>query len=125
SVATNIFLPSLTGMAEHFETDFAVIQLMLSLFLGATAVFQLVVGPLSDYFGRRPVLLWSFIIFCVSSLVCVHAPNVEILLVARFFQASAAAGVVLSRAIIRDIVSTDRSASMMGYVTMAYGIAPT
>ncbi|WEX07236.1 multidrug effflux MFS transporter [Chelativorans sp. AA-79] len=124
SVATNIFLPSLPGMAEHFQADYRLVQLTVSLYLAATAVLQLGIGPASDRFGRRPVLLASFAIFCAGTLGAVFAPTIEVLLACRVLQAFSASGMVLSRAIVRDTVGSDEAASRIGYVTMGMTVAP-
>ena len=124
ALAMNIFLPSLPGIARYFEADYAVVQLAVSLYLAATAVLQLGIGPASDRFGRRPVMLACFVVFLVGSLGTILAPTIELLLVARVFQAFAAAGMVLSRAIIRDTVDTEDAASKIGYVTMGMAVVP-
>ena len=125
ALATNIFLPSLPSMARHFETDYAVIQLLVSLYLVAMAILQSVVGPLSDRFGRRPVLLAGLVIFTVSTLAAIYAPTVEVLIACRLCQASAAAGMVLSRAVVRDTVAgLEEAAVKISYVTMGMAIMP-
>lgn len=120
----NIFVPSLTGMAKYFEADYAIIQLAISAYLGVTAVLQLIIGPLSDRFGRRPVLLGSFGIFLAATLGCLFAPNVEIFLFFRMIQGAIASGMVLSRAVVRDMVEPDEAASKIGYITMGMSLAP-
>lgn len=120
----SIFLPSLTAMSIHFGVDYAVMQLAVSLYLGATAVIQIVVGPISDRFGRRPVLLGSLILFVLFSLGAMIAPTIEVFLMFRMLQAVVATGMVLSRAIVRDMFSADKSASMIGYVTMGMAVVP-
>lgn len=124
ALALNIFLPSLPAMARHFQADYAVVQLAVSLYLASTAVLQLLIGPASDRLGRRPVMLGSFAIFVVATLAAIFAPTIEFLLVCRMFQAFAAAGMVLSRAIVRDTVSTDLAASRIGYITMGMTLVP-
>lgn len=124
ALAMNIFLPSLPAIARHFDADYAVVQLTVSLYLGATAVLQLAIGPASDRFGRRPVMLTCFLIFIVGSIGAIYAPTIELLLVARMLQAFAAAGMVLSRAIVRDTVSAAESASKIGYITMGMSVVP-
>ena len=124
SSATNIFLPSLPGMAEHFAADYGLVQLTVSLYLAATAVLQLGIGPASDRYGRRPVMLVSFAIFCVGTIAAVYAPTIEALLACRVLQAFSASGLVLSRAIVRDTVGTDAAASRIGYVTMGMTLGP-
>ena len=124
ALAMNIFLPSLPAIARHFDTDYGIVQLMVSLYLAATAVLQLGIGPASDRFGRRPVMLSCFAIFILGTLAAIFAPTIEILLLCRVLQAFSAAGMVLSRAIVRDMVATDEAASKIGYVTMGMTLAP-
>lgn len=124
SLAMNVFLPSLPGIARYFDADYALVQLAISLYLVATAGLQLLIGPASDRFGRRPVMLTCFAIFLVGSVATIYAPTIELLLAARLLQAFAAAGMVLSRAIVRDTVSTDEAASKIGYITMGMSVVP-
>ena len=112
------FLPSLPGMTEYFGTEYEVMQLSVSLYLAGTAILQLVIGPISDRFGRRMVTLWGICIFTVATVGCLLSPTVEIFLVFRMLQGVIAVGLVLSRAIVRDIHPQDKAASMIGYVTM-------
>lgn len=120
----NMILPSLPGLARHFDADYGIVALSLSAYLGLTALLQLVIGPLSDRFGRRPVILWGLLVFLVATLGCVAAPTVEVFLAFRLIQASVAAGMVLSRAIVRDMVPMNQAASMIGYVTMGMSLVP-
>ena len=123
-LSMNIFLPSMPSMAAWFDTEYSVIQLAVSAYLAVMAAVQLVIGPLSDRYGRRPVLLGSFAVFTLATLGSLAAPNVESFLLCRMAQAVAAAGIVLSRAMARDIVGPDGAASMIGYVTMGMAVAP-
>lgn len=124
ALSINVFLPSMPGMAKHFDTDYAVVQLAVSLYLVVTALLQTVIGPASDRFGRRPVMLACFAVFVVGSLAAIYAPTIEVLLACRLLQASSAGGMVLSRAAIRDTVDTAEAASMIGYVTMGMSVVP-
>ncbi len=124
ALCMNIFLPSLAAMAVYFETDYAVMQFAVSGYLAATAVVQLIIGPLSDLFGRRPVLLGALVIMVIATVVCAIAPNITVFMIGRLFQAVIASGFVLSRAIVRDMVPADRAASMIGYVTMGMSVVP-
>lgn len=124
ALAMNIFLPSLPGMTEWFGTEYRVMQLSVSLYLAFSALLQIVIGPISDRFGRRPVLLWSVILFLFATLGTILAPTVGVFLAFRMVQAVIAAGMVLSRAVIRDMVPGEQAASMIGYVTMGMSIAP-
>lgn len=124
ALAMNVFLPSLPAMARHFDADYSVVQLAVALYLVATAVLQLFIGPASDRFGRRPVLLICFSVFLVGTLAAMFAPTIEVLLACRILQAFSAAGMVLSRAIVRDTVGPDQAASKIGYVTMGMTLVP-
>lgn len=124
ALCMNVFLPSLPAMAVYFGTDYAVMQLAVSGYLAATACLQLVLGPLSDLFGRRPVMLASIIIMILATLVCAFAPNITVFMIGRVVQAAIVSGFVLARAIVRDMVPADRAASMIGYVTMGMSVVP-
>lgn len=121
----NLCLPSLPNIARHFDANYGLVQLIVTGYLLATAVLQLLIGPLSDRFGRRPLVLVCLFIFTVMSVASIFAPTIEWLLVIRLFQSSAAGGMVLARAIVRDTVtSTDEAASRIGYVTMGMALMP-
>lgn len=120
----SIFLPSLADMATYFDTDYAIIQIALSGYLATTAVLQIFVGPISDRFGRRRVVLVSLGIFIFASFGAMFSQTVESFLFFRMLQATVASAMVLSRAIVRDIVEQDKAASMIGYVTMGMALVP-
>ncbi|MEP3441310.1 MAG: multidrug effflux MFS transporter [Sulfitobacter sp.] len=120
----NMFLPSLPAMATHFDTEYAVMQLSVAIYLAFSATLQIFVGPLSDKLGRRPVILWGLVIFLVATLGCIYAPSIEIFLICRMAQASIASAMVLSRAAVRDMYAQDQAASMIGYVTMGMAVVP-
>ncbi|MDH7800992.1 MULTISPECIES: multidrug effflux MFS transporter [unclassified Rhizobium] len=124
ALCMNLFLPSLTAMALYFETDYAVMQFAVSGYLAATACLQLLIGPLSDLFGRRPVMLASIAIMIVATLVCMLAPNITVFMIGRVAQAAVVSGFVLARAIVRDMVPMEQAASMIGYVTMGMSVVP-
>ena len=124
ALSMNVFLPSLPNMTAYFQTDYALMQLSVSAYLGGTGVLQLVIGPLSDRYGRRPVILWALAIFLLATIGCLLAPDAESFLVFRMIQTTIATGMVLSRAIVRDMVPADRAASMIGYVTMGMAMVP-
>lgn len=124
-LALNILLPSLPGLVQVFGASRETVQLTLSLFLAGMAVSQLVLGPLADRFGRRPVLLWALVIFIAASAAACLAATIDGLIVARIAQAvGATAGITLARAIVRDLYARDQAASMIGYVTMGMVVAP-
>lgn len=124
-ISTDLYLPSLPAIRESFAVDQGMAQLTLSLFMAGFAVSQLAYGPLSDRFGRRPVLLSGLGLYVAASLACMLAPTIEVLLAARVVQAmGACAGPVLGRAVVRDIVTTDRAAVLLSYIGMAMALAP-
>lgn len=120
----NMFLPALPAMSTYFDTSYATIQLTISGYLTGTALLQIVIGPLSDRFGRRPVLLGCLAAFLAATVLCIFATTIEIFLLGRLLQTGLIAGLVLSRAIVRDMVPLEEAASMIGYVTMGMTIAP-
>jgi DHA1 family bicyclomycin/chloramphenicol resistance-like MFS transporter len=124
ALAMNSFLPSLPNMAEHFGSSTALMGLSVGVYLGTSAVFQILVGPLSDRIGRRTVSLWALIIFIVVSISCVYAPNTFIFMCLRALQAIAACTFVVARAIVRDTTETQASGSKIAYISMGTAICP-
>lgn len=124
-IAINMFVPAMPDIMVGLQTNQATIQLVLSAYLFATAASQLLLGPMSDRFGRRPVLLAGLTVFIVATVVCASAPTIGILIAARVAQgAGGCVGIVVGRAMIRDRYERDRAASMLGYVTMGFAMAP-
>lgn len=124
ALAMNIFLPSLPGMAEYFGVPYGVMQQSVALYLALSAALQIVIGPISDRFGRRNVLIGSLVIFLIATIGTLLAPNATVFLIFRMAQAVVASGMVLSRAVVRDMVADAQAASMIGYVTMGMSIVP-
>ncbi|WP_172326895.1 multidrug effflux MFS transporter [Mangrovicoccus sp. HB161399] len=125
SAATmNIYLPSLPRMTEHFGTDYALMQASVTVYLAMNAVLQLGIGPISDRFGRRPVLLVACGLFCLATAGILMAPTIGIFLAFRMAQAVIVSALVLSRAIVRDMYPSDQAASRIGYVTMGMALVP-
>ena len=124
ALSMNLYLPSLPFMATYFQTDYKVMQLSIALYLLVNAALQILIGPIADKAGRRPVLLWGLALFLLATLGCIYAPNVETFLAFRMFQAVIVVGIVLSRAAVRDMYEQDQAASMLGYVTMGMAVVP-
>ena len=124
ALTMNIFLPSLPGMAEWFGVSYGLMQQSVALYLALSAALQIVIGPLSDRYGRRKVMLWSLGLFLIATVGTLVAPNATVFLICRMAQAVIASGMVLSRAIVRDMVSDAQAASMIGYVTMGMSLVP-
>jgi MFS transporter, DHA1 family, multidrug resistance protein len=124
ALTMNIFLPSLPGMAVWFGVPYGVMQQSVALYLALSAALQIVIGPISDRFGRRNVLLWSLVLFLFATVGTLLAPNATVFLIFRMAQAVIASGMVLSRAVVRDMVADAEAASMIGYVTMGMSLVP-
>jgi DHA1 family bicyclomycin/chloramphenicol resistance-like MFS transporter len=124
-LALNIFMPSMPGLQRSFGVSYGTAQLTLTLYLAGMAVCQLFYGPLSDRYGRRPMLLGGLCLFVVASFLAAVAPSIEVLIAARLLQAiGGGAGIVLARAMVRDVFSREKSASVIAYITMAFVLAP-
>src|SRR6056297_3833811 len=124
ALAMNIFLPSLPGMTAYFDTEYRLMQLSVALYLAVNAVLQVLMGPISDRLGRRPVILGGLAIFLLATLGCILSTNAYVFLTFRMMQATVVVAMVLNRAIVRDMVPQDQAASMIGYVTMGMAIVP-
>ncbi len=124
-LSTDFYLPALPAIGRAFAADMATTQLTLSVFLAGFAVGQLVYGPLSDRFGRRPLILAGIGLYLVASVACALAPSVEALIAWRFVQAvGACAGPVLARAVVRDVHAPAAAARVLAYIAMAMALAP-
>ncbi len=121
----NILVPALPGLVTELGSDTGTVQLMLSLYLLSLATAQLLLGPLSDRFGRRPVVLAGLALNVAASLAAIASSSIGALIATRIVQAvGASTGIVIGRAIIRDLYERDRAAAMIGLVTTAMVIAP-
>jgi DHA1 family bicyclomycin/chloramphenicol resistance-like MFS transporter len=119
-ISLYILVPALPVLATTFGRDISIAQMTVSLYMVGIALSQLIMGPLSDKFGRRPVLLGGLALMVAASVACIFAETLPQLIAARFFQAlGGASGMVVSRAIIRDIYERDRVASMISLVVAA------
>jgi DHA1 family bicyclomycin/chloramphenicol resistance-like MFS transporter len=124
-LSTDMYLPSLPGIAADLGATTAGTQLTLSAFLVGFAVGQFVYGPVSDRVGRRPVLLFGIALFALASLACTFAPSIETLVVARFVQALGASGpIVLARAIVRDLYEGPRAGRELSRMSTIMGVVP-
>ena len=123
-LSTDFYLPALPAITAAFDTDVGTTQLTLSVFLIGFGVGQLAYGPLSDRFGRRPVLLAGLIAYVLATVVCAFAPSIETLIAARFLQSlGACAGPVLGRTIVRDLYGPRESARVLSYMSSAMALA--
>lgn len=125
TLALNIFVPSMPSLVDSLGTTQSMAQLTLTFYLLSLAFAQLIAGPLSDKYGRRPILLLGIIIYIVASLACAFATNIETLIFSRIFQAAGGcSGVVVTRAIIHDSYSKQSGVVVLSYITAVVTLAP-
>ena len=125
TLATNILLPSLPGIASSFDVPTAATGSLMSSFFATFALGQLFVGPLSDRYGRRPLVLAGLVIFVAGSIVCAVAATLSSLVIGRIIQAiGVCASSVLSRAIARDLFSGNALARVLSFIMVAMAAAP-
>src|SRR6476660_4509293 len=119
-ISLYMLVPALPMLATTFGRDISIAQMTVSLYMVGIACSQIIMGPLSDRFGRRPVLLLGLGLMVAASVACIFAETLPQLIAARFLQAlGGATGMVVSRAIIRDLYSRDRIRSMISLVVAA------
>ena len=124
-MATDMYLPSLPTLTESLNTTTSNVQLTLSIYFFGFAIGQLIYGPLSDRYGRKPILQIGLVIFVVSSAIASMATTIEALIVARLFQAiGGCAGPVLGRAMVRDMFSPEESGRVLSHIASAMALAP-
>ncbi|MGL4408176.1 multidrug effflux MFS transporter [Zoogloea sp.] len=124
-LAIDLYLPALPAIAQGLGADIARVQLSVTVFLAGFCIGMLGYGPVSDHFGRRPVLLGGIALFVGASAVCALAPGVEVLIAARFFQAlGGGAASVLARAVARDVYAPTEAIRMLSLMAMVTAVAP-
>ncbi len=123
-ISLYMLVPALPMLAATFGRDISIAQMTVSLYMVGIACSQIIMGPLSDRFGRRPVLLAGLALMVAASASCIFAETLPQLIVARFLQAlGGASGMVVSRAIIRDLYSRERISSMISLVIAVMMVA--
>lgn len=124
-LSTDFYLPSMPDIATQLQASPSEVQFTISLFLFGFAAGQIVYGPFSDRHGRKPVLLMSMGIFLAATVLCVMSTSIEMLIGARVLQAfGGAGGVVLSRAVVRDLYSGRQAAREMSIISSVMALAP-
>jgi DHA1 family bicyclomycin/chloramphenicol resistance-like MFS transporter len=124
-LSTDMYLPSLPDIGQKLHASTAQVQLTISTYLVGFAFAQLIYGPLADRFGRKPVLLSGLGIYCAATLICAVSPSIEFLMAARALQAfGSCAGIVLARAIVRDLWSGAQAARELSLMGMVMALAP-
>ena len=124
-IGMQILLPAIPIIKEYFQVSAEIAQLTLSLSMLSIAFGTLFYGPLADQFGRKPVLLLGLAITIFGSALCYFAPSIELLILARIIQSfGGAAGLVLARAIIRDVYGADDAARVIATLVMIMVVLP-
>jgi DHA1 family bicyclomycin/chloramphenicol resistance-like MFS transporter len=125
ALSTDMYLPALPAIARDLDAPLGAVQTTLSLFFGGMAVGQLIYGPLSDRFGRRPPLIAGIVVYVLASIACALAPSIEWLWAGRLGQAlGGCAGVVIARAAVRDTFDVLDSARVFSRLVLVMGAAP-
>lgn len=124
-LSIDMYLPGMPALRDELHTTDAQAQISLSTFFVGLAAGQLLLGPLSDRFGRRGVLLFGAVLYIAASLACLLAPAIDTLVASRLVQGlGAAAGPVVSRAVIRDVYHGREAARAQSFVILVMAIAP-
>lgn len=120
----NMHIPSLAGMSGYFDVSYGQISLSVSLYMALTAALQIVVGPISDRYGRRPVILVALGLFVLASIGCVLAQDYWTFMAFRLLQGAVITAAALSRAIVRDTSAPQEAAVRLGKIGVAMALAP-
>lgn len=124
-LSTDLYLASLPSLASGFQVPISTVQLTLTLFVIGFGGAQLIVGPLSDRFGRRPVLLIGLVLYIVASALCALSQSIDLLIAARFLQAlGCCTAVIIARAIVRDAYALEDSARVIARASTWISLAP-
>lgn len=124
-LATDLYLPALPGIAAYFDVGVATVQWTLSIFVATFGAWQLVAGPLSDRFGRYPVVVAGAFVYCGASLLAMAAPTIEVLVGARLLQAAGACSCLVgARGIVRDLRSPTEAARLLASASTIMSFAP-
>ena len=124
-LSIDMYLPAFSGIAKSFNTGIEHLELSVSAFFIGMALGQLIYGPLADRFGRRSPLIGGMILYFIATLGCSLAPNIEVFIACRFLQAlGGCAGMVITRAIVRDLFDQKRVADFFSSMALVMGIAP-
>jgi len=124
-LTTDMYLPSLPDIARQLHASTAQVQFTISAYLIGFAIGQIFYGPVSDRHGRKPVLMAAMVLYCVASLACALSTSIEMLIIARTFQAlGGSGGIVLARAIVRDIYAGARAGRELSLIGSVMALAP-
>lgn len=119
------YVPSFPAMAEEFAVPIADIQATLTVYFLALAGGQIIIGPMSDHMGRRPIMIAGLMVSTLGAIACAFAPSIELVMLARILQAlGSCAGFVVTRAVIREIFPREDASRAMSYLTAGVALAP-
>ena len=123
--SVDITLPAFTLIASELQAEYSSVQLVVPVFIFAAGFGQIVMGPLSDRYGRKPVILAGLAVYCLGAVICLFAPAIEILLLGRAIQGiGAAVGPVVGRAVLRDLFAGPVLAGNIALATMIFAFGP-
>jgi DHA1 family bicyclomycin/chloramphenicol resistance-like MFS transporter len=124
-LSTDLYLASLPSLASSFNVPASTVQLTLSLFVIGFGGAQLIIGPLSDRFGRRPILLFGLALYVCATVLCGLAPTIEVLIAGRFLQAlGCCSAVMVARAVVRDAYAPEHSVRVIAKASTWLSLAP-
>lgn len=124
-LAMSLYTPAMPQIVTDFGTTEAAVKLTLTAYFGGFCFAQLICGPLSDGYGRKPITILFMSIYLAASVLALLAPTIEIMVLARLLQGvGAAVGVTMSRAIVRDLFTSDRSARVMNLIGIVLSVGP-
>ena len=124
-LSVDLFVPSMPEIARVMQAPGSQVQLTISLYLAGFAVGQIVYGPISDRFGRKPAIVGAFVIFCAASVLCFFSTNIETLVAGRILQGLGVSGSsVVTRAMVRDLYEGTRASLQFSTMNMFMGMMP-
>lgn len=124
-LGVDLYVPSLPQIVDYFHTKTSLVQLTVSLYMLGYGVGQVLLGVLSDSFGRRKILIFSSIFFSIISFICIQSPNLIILEICRLLQGISVAGLaVVARAMIPDVFSGAELSKVTNYFTLSWSLGP-
>jgi DHA1 family bicyclomycin/chloramphenicol resistance-like MFS transporter len=124
-LATDLYLPTLPGIAAYFETGVVTVQWTLSIFVAAFGAWQLVAGPVSDRYGRYPVIVAGALVYCGASVLAMLAPSIGVLIAARLLQAVGACSCLVGgRGLVRDLYAPTEGARLLAAAATIMSFAP-
>jgi len=124
-LAIDMYLPALPSIGQSLGTSMTAVQMSLLVYFLALGIGQLIYGPLSDQIGRKPPMYFGLLLFIAGSIGCALAPNIQILVISRFFQGSGAcAAMVIPRAIVRDLHTGNAAVKLMARLMLVFSVSP-